>query len=299
MPDQPLPQGLSPLESYLASRGLTEGQAIVGGVDLTQGLPENIFRYSGMFKGEKGRDIRHARDTLINQINAAGGEAVVGPDGRIKFNRAPTMEQLVNSGFDVNFFDTAFQRSLEQSGIKQGSRLSPEIFSRTVAGSAPEMKELRAGLAERAIGLLGMAEPGVTGGPSDIVGRAGLTNLQQQIRGAYTSRGMNDSGQAAFFEGSQGIQFLENLRQSRQQEAIGLLGVALPEFNIGANLGLVQQNFNQGLYNRQFEIAMGSSQAATHAAGLAANRAEDRGDIGLILSMIGLAGNAGLSTYNR
>ena len=226
----------SPLEQLIQARGLAAGQTLIGGFDVTQPLPAEAF-------GRLNKD----------KVNAAFRKMGIGitydrTTGKYGFDKPVYLEDIIKANPNFNQFNKDFSQSLRDSGIRHGNVLSQEYFTAATEGTLPGAKDLRNQLSARAMDLLGLAEPGKTGGPADLVGRAGLEQIQQDIRGSYAARGLNQSGQAAFFEGTQGINFLEGLRQSRQSEGMGLLAGIYPELAPGFGITAQGQQYQRNTF---------------------------------------------------
>lgn len=231
----------SPLEQLISSRALAEGQTIIGGYDVSQPLPVEAF--SNLHKG-----------TVQAEFSRLGYKVTQDSTGRYGFDKPVNLEDLVRGNFNWKYFSKAFAQSVTDVGIRHGDTLSLPMYEKLTIGSLPAYQSLRDELSKRAFGLLGLSDLGVAGGPTDTVGRAGLENLTQDIRGAYAARGLNRAGQSAFFEGTQGISFLEGLRQSRQQEAFGTLGGLYPELAPAFGLGLQNQQYQRNTFWDLFNV---------------------------------------------
>lgn len=209
-------QDLTPVEKIEFARGLIEGGfSEIGGVDLFN-LTSELVSSSGKEKlDELG-------------IGFDSGEPV-------------TFQHLLDAGVKTNELQPIFTQKLKSVGLTGGANnLSQKTFTTLTEGSVPGAKQIRESIQSQALAAISSLES-PEAFLNDPFVQATLNDAQQGVRAAFAGRGLNQSGAAALFEGSQGLQLVEQLRRQRQQEALGLqdqgfgleLGGSLGQFGLG------------------------------------------------------------------
>lgn len=231
-------------------RAIAEGSDVVAGFDLGDIDPSLL---SGSAK---------------DQLRDAGFD----PD-----NEPIDIQYLIDAGVTAGDLKRTFAETLTGLGILdpglgatkdgRGLNFSQTNIDKIRNGLIPEQREIREQLATRAADLAGSLDPDAF--VNDPLVRAALQTNSQGVRGAYSSRGLNNSGVAAFSESASGIQLLEGLRQSREQEALGLLDVS-SNLALGGPLGVTSAGILDKVFqqNTGVDVLNLQRQQATEAASI-------------------------------
>lgn len=231
----PTPRISSPLEQFVTARGLLEGTNQFQGVNLDE-IPKEF-------------------------LNPAERKRLKETAG-IDFDAGPvSLETLLAAGVSKGEFREEFANQLSVAGLIRPFWETPDspfieanvpLLEEMRRGVAPEVKQMRETLNERALGMLESSASRESLLQDPFI-QAALSTQKEGLRSAYASRGMNQSGMAALTESAMGLQTLEGLRQSRQAEGLGLMDAANQ-----ANFGQLALPLDLANLNWQQQLAQGT-----------------------------------------